>query len=648
MGGTRVGTNWEFRRKRRSVRRGRAGLMASVLLFAFAIGQGSSLVALAQPAGLHCPAGGTKIQSGAAGNDVVLAAGTEFCVKAGPGHTGILTADGTTTLRDYLKLAGIVGGDGEGRDVSYYVEYGDPDLDPDPEPDRKHAICHATNSTSNPYSGHEATINPSNAGVLNGHLDHTGPVPTSQAHLEQLKADQTQWGDIVPPFEWDGQTYSLNWPAGEAIFDNGCALPDEDPDPEPEPAPELDIDKEADDGSVDAGDEIGYTVTVSNEGDGTARDVELTDELPDDGGLDWEIEDTTGGWDCEIDDGVLTCGGDGFDLEPGDSASIHITSPTTPESCGTVRNRASAEASNTGDDEDGEPGTEGDGSDEGDVDDEVESDVERIRVECSAAIELEKDGPDLAHRGDTITYDFEVTNVGQVDLHDVELSDPNCDAGTIELVDDGDGDDVLSIGESWTYECTRLVTDEDADPLPNTGTVRGHTPEGDEVTDDDDHVVDLIHPAIRIVKTVDRQLAPVGSTVTYTYVVTNTGDTTLFDVTVTDDVLGSIGTIGTLEPGASVTLTKDFVVGSSPITNVGTAEGRDVLGETVSDDDDAFVGPILGSGGGTDTPAPSATPPATAFTGSDTGRLAAIALGLVTVGLLAIAGAARRRSAERA
>ena len=81
-------------------------------------------------------------------------------------------------------------------------------------------------------------------------------------------------------------------------------------------------------------------------------------------------------------------------------------------------------------------------------------------------------------------------------------------------------------------------------------------------------------PASTIVKTVDEETVPIGTTVTYTYVVTNTGDTTLYDISVDDDILGHIGDIEVLEPGQSVTLTKDFVVGDEPVTNVGHGRGR--------------------------------------------------------------------------
>jgi uncharacterized repeat protein (TIGR01451 family) len=375
---------------------------------------------------------------------------------------------------------------------------------------------------------------------------------------------------------------------------------------------------------VDAGEEIGYTVTVSNDGDGTADDVELTDDLPDDEGLDWEIAGTNGGWDCEIDAGTLTCGGEGFDLDPGDDASVHITSPTTPDTCGNVKNQAEADASNAEDD--------------------VESEVVKIEVECAPAIQVVKDGPDVVHRGDTITYLFEVTNVGQLNLYDVELTDPICDEGSIELVEDGNGDPVLAIDEVWRYTCTRLVTDDDPDPLPNTATVRGDAEEGegeDEVTDTDDHVVDLIHPAIDIVKTVSEEIVQIGDTVTYTYVVTNTGDTTLYDISVDDDILGHIGDIPVLEPGRSATLTKDFVVGNAPVTNVAIASGEDVLGHSVSADDAVTVTPIAGA-----TPPPP--PPTTPFTGSDTGRLGFLILVLVGFGVTVVASTRKGRPEREA
>jgi hypothetical protein len=71
-------------------------------------------------------------------------------------------------------------------------------------------------------------------------------------------------------------------------------------------------------------------------------------------------------------------------------------------------------------------------------------------------------------------------------------------------------------------------------------------------------------------------------------------------VSVSDDVIGLITTdpITELDVGASVTLHGTFQVGTSPVTNEGTASGEDVLGLTVTASDTATVSPIAGAGGG--------------------------------------------------
>jgi hypothetical protein len=65
-------------------------------------------------------------------------------------------------------------------------------------------ICHATGSSSNPF----VMISPDVSGVFHGHLGHQDA------------------RDIVPPFTYNGQTYSQNWDsAGQAIFNAGCHAP---------------------------------------------------------------------------------------------------------------------------------------------------------------------------------------------------------------------------------------------------------------------------------------------------------------------------------------------------------------------------------------------------------------------------------------
>src|SRR5207249_2881590 len=59
-------------------------------------------------------------------------------------------------------------------------------------------------------------------------------------------------------------------------------------------------------GTASAGDQIGYLITVTNSGAGTASGVVLSDTLPTTAGLSWTIAGTTGSPTCDI--GVTTPG----------------------------------------------------------------------------------------------------------------------------------------------------------------------------------------------------------------------------------------------------------------------------------------------------------------------------------------------------
>jgi hypothetical protein len=177
----------------------------------------------------------------------------------------------------------------------------------------------------------------------------------------------------------------------------------------------------------------------------------------------------------------------------------------------------------------------------------------------------------------------------------------------------------------------------DEDPVVNSVTASGDgVDSGTLVTDTASCSTDVSNPGISIVKTVDQEIVPIGTTVTFTYVVTNTGDVTLYDISVDDDILGPIGDIASLDPGEVATLTKDFVVGDEIVTNVGTATGHDILGRVVSASDDATVAPIAGEN-------PPPNPPTTPFTGSDAGRLGLITMVLFGIGVIVVASTRRRR-----
>jgi hypothetical protein len=78
----------------------------------------------------------------------------------------------------------------------------------------KVTLCHATDSTSNPY----VLITVDYHGAMNGHAGHAGPLFSPDTASQG-------WGDVIPPFDFgpDGTFAGMNWTAdGQAILANGC------------------------------------------------------------------------------------------------------------------------------------------------------------------------------------------------------------------------------------------------------------------------------------------------------------------------------------------------------------------------------------------------------------------------------------------
>ena len=125
----------------------------------------------------------------------------------------------------------------------------------------------------------------------------------------------------------------------------------------------------------------------------------------------------------------------------------------------------------------------------------------------------------------------------------------------------------------------------------------GENDVGEKLSAEVETWVKIIDPDIEIVKYVNDEdansptgpIIPVGDDVTFTFDVTNTGNVTLTDIDVNDDVYGFIGTIASLAPGAT-----DSTLSHGPVpaeagqhTNIATAEGNPPVGPPVSDTDPA-------------------------------------------------------------
>ena len=209
--------------------------------------------------------------------------------------------------------------------------------------------------------------------------------------------------------------------------------------------------------------------------------------------------------------------------------------------------------------------------------------------------------------GETITYDFVVSNNGNVTLTDVDVNDPLAGLSDVTFTNWPGDADTLQPGEQVNGTATLQITQAHitAGQIDNTATATGTPPTGDNVTDTDDWTVSgpAAAPSIELVKTGADSFSTVGETITYNFVATNTGNVPLTDVTITDPLpdlydwvydWSGAAVEGTLQPGEVVSATAKLDItqahlNAGVIDNTATATGNPPAGEPVSDDDDWTV-----------------------------------------------------------
>lgn len=118
----------------------------------------------------------------------------------------------------------------------------------------KLTLCHRTNAPDNPYRMISVSVDASN-GVIVGpdHTGHPGPAFDFSGETDYpAPHNGDQWGDIIPPYEFDGGSFpGMNYDAvGEAIWANGCQGAEEEPPEETCPEGETWVD-DNEDGIID-------------------------------------------------------------------------------------------------------------------------------------------------------------------------------------------------------------------------------------------------------------------------------------------------------------------------------------------------------------------------------------------------------------
>jgi len=201
--------------------------------------------------------------------------------------------------------------------------------------------------------------------------------------------------------------------------------------------------------------------------------------------------------------------------------------------------------------------------------------------------------PSSAHPGATITYTITITNTSNVTISNISLEDSMFDVSNLDIPTS------LPAGENTTVTATYTVAEEDLeqDSIVNTANVTGTDPNDNPFTASATATVELTssppieEPSIEVTKSADKTSATLGDNITYTYTITNTGNVTLFNVTLVDDKLPevSLGSDNiTLTPDATVIATGNHTVSifdfflRSTIVNTATVTSTDPNGKIVT------------------------------------------------------------------
>ncbi len=323
-------------------------------------------------------------------------------------------------------------------------------------------------------------------------------------------------------------------------------------------------------GSTYALDEqITYDVTVTNDGNLTATDIVVEDLL--------EGATLAEGQSAEI--GTLV---------PGESKTVKYVYAVTETDilAGKVTNNATASGKTEGGDPTVTPGK---------TEDKTDTKNGHIKITKTT---MSDPADKVAYKlGETIEYDIDVKNDGNLTVTNIIVTDPNGDDFGEQSIDS------LAPGESVTLKATHVVTEADvkAGRVVNVATATGTSPDPDKPVvpvepGEDIDPTETAKAALTVVKTAEQSGSAadgafkLGETIKYTITVTNTGNQTVEDIKVVDPKADNFGeqTVESLAPGKSATFTATHVVTEDDIlagtvVNKATAKGVDSDGRTVDD-----------------------------------------------------------------
>ena len=191
--------------------------------------------------------------------------------------------------------------------------------------------------------------------------------------------------------------------------------------------------------------------------------------------------------------------------------------------------------------------------------------------------------------GQTLSYDYLVKNTGTTTINSIAVSDNKVTPAALSCPQPTLGP---GASETCTGTYVTLQADVDAGSVTNVATATGKNPSNSPVTSNQSTATVMASgtaSSLSLVKSNSSSgYSAAGQTLSYDYLVTNTGSTTISSIAVSDNLIASVSCPdASLAPAASETCTGSYPatqtdVDAGSVTNTATASGTGPSNETVT------------------------------------------------------------------
>jgi len=311
--------------------------------------------------------------------------------------------------------------------------------------------------------------------------------------------------------------------------------------------------------SANAGSNISWTITVTNNGANAAANTSLTDTLPPGTSFVSLTQNSGPPFNCSGTSSI-TCTNASF--AAGATATFTLVASTSPSATGTVSNTANV-STTTGDTNSGN-----------------DTSTANTTLASSADVAVTKSGPPTAVQNQDVSYAIGVKNNGPSDAQSVSLNDTIPAQATFVSITQNTGPAfscsgtttvtcsiaTLTAGAAATFTLTVHTNAAVSGGMVNTANVSSTTSDPNSTNNSASAATNLLSADVAVTKNGSPATVAAGSNVTWTIVVTNNGPNDASTVTMTDALPANTTFVSLNQSGPAFNCTTPAAGANGPVT----------------------------------------------------------------------------------